>query len=818
MKIRLLPVACILFIIVLFLFSAQNQEGAQNASQTVQDGEQEQPAAETEPEPEPVEMPEPRVFEEKTRQGEISGTLVDELGNPVGGVTVTAVGENGLVVSETTTDEQGVYRFEGIAEGKYTISVSYSGISTPLEIRFDEKKERAPIPTGLRVSEVYGDIPGKSFIRARWNEMPDVLSYKTEVYEKGDREPVARYEGLLNTTFEFGNLEEDTDYQVRVFSKNEHGFSTSYALGNIHTENKPPFAPFGVGVVYAKNNRLDLIWSSMDGESPKGYIISLKSGNSPWRYYNPGGLVVDPAEAFVVEDTGEGEKGFSITGTESDGTPFLQNGVSYGVRLYAVDDAGSLSPASPAVYGIVLEDTVPPFAPTNIKYEFVSEDRLRITWETKDTDISKYRVYYGLTPGRYDGIVYTELPYHELIVDREKLKDRGLYVAVTAIDRAGNESGYRKVEESATVLGGETVSRDLVLSYSGVIKDLSPAIKQPPTKVEEKPKTRRVAPKVTKPTEYGLAYLAKKGFVVEGKETATLSGKILLPEDTIIRVLSGGTLVVEEAELSAEKSVWGGIRFLGGSNGSVTNTTIRDALTGIAVTDNTAGILLKGLTVEGCVEHGIYVKNSSVEMTALTVRKNKTGIFIEDSDVKITGSQIEENEKGVLAYNYRSRIDNTRFIGNSIYGLRLYGGGDVTGCTFRNNYVGVAFDPGRGTARLLDSRVEKNRVDGVVSSSSELLIQRTSVSKNGRNGVYIKDRENPVITESDITNNKLYAVIGGGRVSRCYVAYNNGSIYVDDTQEKGKPDDITTSSSAGTVKQIFNIDYIGDLLGSSVLQ
>jgi hypothetical protein len=118
----------------------------------------------------------------------------------------------------------------------------------------------------------------------------------------------------------------------------------------------------------------------------------------------------------------------------------------------------------------------------------------------------------------------------------------------------------------------------------------------------------------------------------------------------------------------------------------------------------------------------------------------------------------------------------------------------------------------------MDSRVEKNRVDGVVASSSELLIQRTSVSKNGRNGVYVKDRENPVITESDITNNKLYAVIGGGRVSRCYVAYNNGSIYVDDTQEKGKPDDITTSSSSGTVKQIFNIDYIGDLLGSSVFQ
>ncbi|MBN2323901.1 MAG: right-handed parallel beta-helix repeat-containing protein [Spirochaetes bacterium] len=818
MRIRLVPlIAILLFVFSLFLFKAQNLEGAKNASPTA-GKDAEQPAEETAPEEVEIPEPEPQVVKEKITEGEISGRLIDELGGPVGGVTVTAVDKNGHVVSETTTDEEGIYRFEGITEGEYTISVRYSGISAPLEIRFGDKKERAPIPTGLRVSEAYENIPGKSFIRATWNKMPDVLSYKAEVYKKGDREPVARYEDLLHTTFEFGNLEEDTDYQVRIFSKNEKGFSTSYALGNLHTANKPPFAPFGVGAVYAKNHRLDLIWSRVKSDIPKGYIISLRSGSAPWRYYSPSGLVADSADAFVVEDKEESKNGFSITGNGSDGRPLVQNGVPYGVRIYAVDDAGSLSPASTPVYGIVLEDTVPPFVPTNIKYEFVSGDRLRISWETKDTDISRYRVYYGLTPGRYDGIVYTDLSFYELIVDREKLQDKGLYVAVTAIDRAGNESVYRQVEERASVKGGETVSRDLVLSYSGVTKDLSPAIQQPPKKIEEKPKPKKTVPTVRKPTEYGLSYLASKGFVVEGKETATLSGKILLPEDTIIRVLSGGTLVVKGAELSAEKSIWGGIRFAGGSNGSVIDVTVRDALTGIAVTDNTAGVTLRGLTVEGCIEHGIYIKNSTIEMTSLTVRKNKTGIFIEDSDVRITGSQIEENEKGVLAYNYRSRIDTTRFIGNSVYGLRLYGGGDVTGCTFRNNYVGAAFDPGRGAARLLDSRVEKNRIDGVVASSSELLIQRTAVSGNGRNGVYVKNRENPVITESDITNNKRYGVTGGGRVSRCYVAYNNGSIYVDDTQKKGRPDDVTSSSSSGIVKQISGVDYIGDLTGSSVLQ
>ena len=72
--------------------------------------------------------------------------------------------------------------------------------------------------------------------------------------------------------------------------------------------------------------------------------------------------------------------------------------------------------------------------------------------------------------------------------------------------------------------------------------------------------------------------------------------------------------------------------------------------------------------------------------------------------------------------------------------------------------------------------------------------------------------------ENDIINNKDYAVIGGGKVTRCFIAYNNGSAYVDDTGEKGKPDSIFSSSSSGMLKQIFNVDYINDLTLSSVLR
>ena len=789
------------------LFPSQDQEGQASSGQ-----EQSEPL----PEPEIVPVPEP--VEEPPSEGGIMGRLVDELGSPIEGVTVSAVDEGGRVVAETLTDEEGSYGFDKLIAGDYTLTVSYPGISAPIGIQFEEKENRAPIPTGLRVSEIHDDIHGSSFIRARWDKMPDVLSYRCEIRKKDDKQPLVQYEGILNNSCEFGNLEENTDYQVRIFSKNELGFSTSYALGSFRTKNKPPLAPFGLGVVHAKNYRLELVWRRVEGDKPRGYVIQIKSGKDPWRYYSQEGLASSQTESFVIEETGGSGMSYSIADVLENGAPILENGVSYSLRVLAVDETGTLSAPSSPVYNIVLEDTVPPLPLSDIKYEFVSQDRLRISWETKDRDVAKFRVYYGLNAERWDGIVYTEKRYHDLIVEREKLLNRQLYIAVTAIDRSGNESGYRPVEKRTEVVGGEETAQDFVLSFENVIKDLSPAVRELPKKVEKKPITRKAPPKVTTPKEYGIAYLARKGFVVENGETATLSEKILLPEDAIIRVNSGGTLIVDGAELIAEKGIWGGVRYQAGSKGSITNTTVSGALTGIAIIGIQGGVRLDNVVIERCTENGIFVKDSKVEMKVLTVRANKTGVLLHTSETFIQNSYIEENEKGVLAYNYRCRIEDSFFRNNSTYGLRVYGGGVVKGCTFRNNYVGAAFEQGRGSAELLECRVEKSRIDGIVVTTSDLTIRKTQVSGNGRNGIYVKDRTNPAITESDITNNKKYAVYGGGKVTRCYVAYNNGSTYIDDTQGRGKPDDIASSSSSRSVKQIFNVDYIEELSGLSVLQ
>ncbi|UCB45497.1 MAG: right-handed parallel beta-helix repeat-containing protein [Spirochaetota bacterium] len=801
----------LIMILILFspIFSSQNQG--------VQETEQEPAVVEEEV----VEVPPPEIPEEPPEpeplQGTIRGRLLDELGTPIAGVKVSCIDQEGDVVKETVTDEDGNYAFSDLKTGKYTVTVNYTGISAPLEIQFEEEEKRPPNPTGLRVFEINSDIIGTSFVRAQWDKMENVLSYKCEIYIDGEKEPVLHYEDILNNYFEFGNLKENTTYQIRIFSRNDKGFSTSYALGRILTKNKLPLPPFGLSAMYAKNNRLDLVWSRVKTEEPLGYILKVKKGADPYRFYSKEGFVNDKDDAFIIEDRGESFMGYSIDDVLEDGLPLVENGIPYSVQVFAVDESNALSKPSSTLKEVVLEDTVPPLSPTGIRYDFVSEDRLRISWESKDRDVARFRVYYGLNRDRWDGIVYTDKRYHELIVNREKLKNRELYIAVTAIDRAGNESGYKPLERKTDVLGGE-VTQDLVLSFDNIIKDLSPAIKEPPKEVVKKPVKKKVVPKVIKPREYGVSHLMQKGWIIEKGETATLKGQITLPEQIIIRVESGGTLVLDEAQLEPLNGPWGGIRFLEGSKGQLQNVKIFNADIGIAVINNAQGVRMSNVEISGCTENGIFIKDSSADMNLLTIRDNPTGIFIQNSEVSISNSYIENNEKGILAYNYELQIADSNFAGNTVYGLRIYGGGEIKNCLFNNNYVGVAFEKGRGSVTFVNNKVETNRIDGIVVGTSELEIRRSLIAGNRRNGIYVKEKTNPVITESDIINNGKYAVFGGGKITRCFVAYNNGSTYIDDTSMRGKPDSITSSSSSGIVKQIFQVDYIGELTGLSVLQ
>jgi len=137
---------------------------------------EEAPVKEKETESAPVTVTEQPVQEEELKTGKISGKVIDESGKPAEGVDVVCVDDKGVIIASTVTDENGNYVFENIEKGEYIISVSYSGFTSPIEIKFDDKEELPANPSGLKVSKISRDIDPNSYIYASWNQMKVSIS------------------------------------------------------------------------------------------------------------------------------------------------------------------------------------------------------------------------------------------------------------------------------------------------------------------------------------------------------------------------------------------------------------------------------------------------------------------------------------------------------------------------------------------------------------------------------------------------------------------------------------------------------------------
>ena len=212
------------------------------------------------------------------------------------------------------------------------------------------------------------------------------------------------------------------------------------------------------------------------------------------------------------------------------------------------------------------------------------------------------------------------------------------------------------------------------------------------------------------------------------------------------------------------------------------------------------------------------IKDSVIGLDNIVADRNGIGLYIEDSAVSVSNSVFKNNERAILADNHDLTVEDSTFLNNRVYGIRLYGGGTVQRNKFQGNYVAMVFERGAGTATVLDNLVEYSSIDGVVVSSSEVVMKRNIIARNENHGIYIKNNANPTISESDIVENGRYAVIGGGRIAHCHIARNNGSIYIDDTEQRGVPDNVFNASSSGVIKQIYRVDFIDALSYTSVVQ
>ncbi|HAV42370.1 MAG TPA: hypothetical protein DCW97_08260, partial [Acidobacteria bacterium] len=72
----------------------------------------------------------PLAFTQSRETGAITGTVTDEAGAPLPGVTVTISGPNLMGTRTYVTDARGIYRFPALPPGNYTIKAELQGFTS----------------------------------------------------------------------------------------------------------------------------------------------------------------------------------------------------------------------------------------------------------------------------------------------------------------------------------------------------------------------------------------------------------------------------------------------------------------------------------------------------------------------------------------------------------------------------------------------------------------------------------------------------------------------------------------------------------------
>jgi hypothetical protein len=225
---------------------------------------------------------------------------------------------------------------------------------------------------------------------------------------------------------------------------------------------------------------------------------------------------------------------------------------------------------------------------------------------------------------------------------------------------------------------------------------------------------------------------------------------------------------------------WVGIRFEGGSSGSVEHVVIRNAevaidnsSNGVAIDhamieDCEAGVTtdadlsLSHTTITDCATWGLsaaYADSAYIGHTTIQ-NCNDSGIMIfGGTALKISNSTVSGCDVGIDAYSgARLYADTTDFIGNDLYGIWLEPGSSwqtpmstINGCTFKHNALGMYIT---GTA------------PAAIQITKCLVDSNTAVGICGTNGA------NLALVDNTIQHNET-GVIGAG--SACDVDLRRGN-------------------------------------------
>lgn len=322
------------------------------------------------------------------------------------------------------------YTITGLTDGtKYYIAVtaydtegnegakSIEATGTPKAIA-----SRPEAPTGLTV------MPGNKYLTLSWTGISNVTGYMVYIGEADGvyGTPVR----TTNTTHTFQNLENNKTYYVAVSSYDLNSGSRytisseseRTASSGTPNDNDAPAAPSSLTATDAgTGGSIVLKWDREESFDIAGYVVAYKkTGNSVFEGITSTGVTWN----------------YAVTG--------LTNGSSYTFSVYAYDSNGNFSDpssvsATPTNSGSTA-DITPPGIPTLSAAPGNGKVTLMVT-PPADTDITHYNLYvYNLAAGKYmplasiNGLSYE----HSTGVDNGK----ALVFVATAVDAAGNESGY----------------------------------------------------------------------------------------------------------------------------------------------------------------------------------------------------------------------------------------------------------------------------------------------------------------------------------------------------------------------------------------
>ncbi|MEE4311793.1 MAG: fibronectin type III domain-containing protein [candidate division KSB1 bacterium] len=225
------------------------------------------------------------------------------------------------------------------------------------------------------------------------------------------------------------------------------GVVNTYTTSNLNPGSTYFFvvASFDTADNYSEySNEVSVYIPELDTDPPQAPTLAnySRQGDKVFLSWNPG-MEPDLSGYTVKYGKMSGSYDVSInTGTVTNyTTPDLDQGFTYFFALFAVDTAGNVSDASVEVsVRIPEQDLTPPAAPVIAAYD-LQEDRVHVQWQSNsEPDLAAYRFHYGQTSGQYSQHVnvgmanqYTTPPL---------VAGARYFFAVSALDTAGNESGY----------------------------------------------------------------------------------------------------------------------------------------------------------------------------------------------------------------------------------------------------------------------------------------------------------------------------------------------------------------------------------------